>query len=166
VLENSGKARIYGGELELTALLGKLQLDAGVGYANPKYTSGADVGQPIINVSKASGSVTASYRIDTRAGTLNLSSTYSYRSSAVFYALSPGLPQSVLVYNTQPGFGLLDARAAFDLARIPLTISLYAQNVTDRKYIVSADNFAPPLAFAATSPGPPRSYGATVRYTF
>jgi iron complex outermembrane receptor protein len=166
VLENSGTAHIFGGEAAVTALLGQFTLDVNGGYANPQYISGALRGTPVINVSKFNGSVTGSYPIDFSLGTLNLSSTYSYRTRATFYTLSPGLPSSVLNVLSQNAFGLWDARVSFDMAHLPVTISAYAQNLLGTSYILASQSFSPPLGYAARSPGTPRTYGFTVRYSF
>jgi iron complex outermembrane receptor protein len=165
-LENSGSAEIWGGELEVTALLGDLTLDGQLGYTHPEYVSGQNVGQPVINVSKLNYAVGASYPIHTSAGTLTLTGGYAYRSKAVLYSLSPSIPAAALPALTQKGYGLFDARASFEMESMPVTISIYGQNLANKKYINSATNFDPPLSFAANWSGVPRTYGVELKYVY
>lgn len=167
ILINSGTAHIWGGELETTALIENLQLDASVGYTHPEYVDGVLKGTDLINISKLNYSVGASYPIDFSLGTLTLGTTYSYRSEAQFYTLSPGLPESVAKDQlTQKGYGLLDARASLVLASLPLEFALYGQNLANKEYAVSAQSFAPPLSYASSFAGVPRTYGMSMKYKF
>jgi iron complex outermembrane receptor protein len=167
VLENSGNADMWGGELEVSALLGKLELDGAIGYTDPKYLSGsASFGQPVINVSKTNESLTASYPSETSAGLLTLTGTYAYRSGATFYTVTSGLPAAANAAVTQKGFGLLSARAAFTLANLPITLAIYGENLTNEKYKDSASDFPAPLSYAVYWPGPPLTFGGSIKYSF
>ncbi|WP_242127323.1 TonB-dependent receptor [Sphingobium sp. Sx8-8] len=165
-LTNSGEAHIWGGEAEVTALIGAFQLDLSAGYTHPQYVQGPNVGSPIVNAPKFNGSATGTYPITFRAGTLSLSATYSYRSRTVFFSLSPGLPSSVYADVSQKGYGLLDARVSFGFKRLPATIAIFASNLTNKHYYVAASNFGAPLLFADAFPGVPRLIGGSLRIDF
>jgi iron complex outermembrane receptor protein len=167
VLENSGNARIWGGELEAVALLGRLEIDGSVGITRPRYRRGSpSYGQPVVNVSKFNGSIGASYPIDMQSGKLVLTTTYAYRSTATFYTSATPLPPAAQDAISQKGFGLLSARASLALSGMPLTLAVFGQNLTDRKYRSAATNLPAPLGYAAYSPGAPRTFGGSIRYSF
>ncbi|WP_198162903.1 TonB-dependent receptor [Sphingobium sp. TCM1] len=166
ILTNSGKARIWGGEIEVSAILGLLHIDGALGYADPKYVDGPQKGQPIVNISKLNTSLNATLPIETDAGTLTLGGGWSYRSNMVMYSLSPGLPLSLYPTFSQAGFSLFDARLSFALANMPLTITLFGQNLANKRFIAAGTSFAPPLGFTSNSPGMPRTYGLSARYSF
>lgn len=167
VLRNSGKADIWGGEIEVTALLGKLQIDLAAGYTDPKYLAGSpNFGQPVVKVSKFNGSVSANYPIDLGGNTLTLNSLYAYRSKTSLSAIQPNeAPASILV-PIQKGFGLLSARASLDFADLPLTLAIYGQNLTDKKYKVAATTAGPPINRGIYFPGAPLTFGASATYRF
>lgn len=170
-LQNSGGARVYGGELELEALLGGLRLNGGAGVAVPKYILGPSEGMPFVKVSKVNASVGASYPIQMQSGVLTLNSDYTWRSKMFLYGLSAGgfSPTAADAINaavTQPAFGTLQARITFDLTSAPITFALYGQNLTNVDYKVSAEDFGPPLSWANFFVGPPRTFGGSVKYRF
>jgi iron complex outermembrane receptor protein len=167
VLQNSGKAEIWGGELEMTALVGPAQIDASAGYTHPKYVEGVSLGQPVINVSKWNWAVSGSLPFDLSMGTLTLGATYSYRSKAFYYPVSPGNSAAAAVAAlSQKGFGLIDARASFEFANTPVVVTVFGANLANKKYTTSATNFAPPLSFAVNWPGAPRTYGVSLKYSY
>jgi iron complex outermembrane receptor protein len=166
ITANSGEAHIYGGELQANAVLGNLRLDGTLGITRPKYVEGPGVGTEVINVSKTTWSVAASYLIKTDAGVLSLSPNYSWRSSEEYESVPPGVNPAVLNGLTQNGFGLVGARIAFDMSHIPLTLALYGVNLANKEYFASAAAFAPPLSFATGWVGPPRTFGLSARYSF
>jgi iron complex outermembrane receptor protein len=165
-LVNSGSAHIWGGELEATALIQNLTLEGSVGYTHPKYVSGANLGLPVINVSKLNYAIGGSYPVDFSAGTLTLNATYSYRSRATFYTLPAGLSPAANATLSQKGYGLVDARAAFELRSVPLTVAVYGQNLANKKYFNSASAFAPPLSYAVNFVGTPRTFGVSLEYKY
>jgi iron complex outermembrane receptor protein len=165
VVQNSGTAEIWGGELEVTALIQKLQVDATLGYAHPKYVAGPNLGTDLINVAKLSYSLGGSYPIETSAGVLTLGATYSYRSKVVFFTTS-ALASGAAAAVTQKGYGQVDARAAFAFSKLPITVAVFGQNLANKKYNVAASALPPPFNFAVTWPGAPRTYGVSLKYDF
>ncbi|WP_404477938.1 TonB-dependent receptor [Novosphingobium sp. BL-52-GroH] len=166
VLTNSGKARIWGGEIEVSAILGPLHIDGALGYSDPKYVEGPQKGQPTVNVSKLNTSLNATVPIETGAGTLTLGGGWSYRSKMVMYSLSPGLSPALYPTFSQDAFSLFDARVSFDFAKVPLVLALFGQNLANKRYIAAGTSFAPPLGFTSNSPGVPRTYGVSAKFTF
>ena len=178
-LENSGTADIWGGEIEATALIGKLELDAGLGYTDPKYVAGVRRGERVLNVSKYSASITATYPFEFEAGTLTVSGTYSYLSGQMMgvNAVSCGVPgnsAATCVPNSrsvvdaaisQPGYGLFNARIAFQAKDYPVTLALYAKNLANEKYRVQVGAFGG-LNYANAFPGPPMTVGGSIKLAF
>lgn len=180
VIINSGDARIYGGELNLAALLGdRLTVNAAVGYTNAKYTGGpfksgglAYPGGPTYlpdtpyNLSPEwTLALGVDYPIDVaKAGTLNLHADYSYRSEVYYSRLFAGFTD----FNNQlsePGYSLVNALASFELSSIPLTVSVYAKNVFDKEYAATIqEGFS--LGAVYQYAGEPRTYGMTIKYSF
>ncbi|WP_404478900.1 TonB-dependent receptor [Novosphingobium sp. BL-52-GroH] len=166
LLVNSGKAEIWGGELESSLTLGAFSLDGVAALVDARYVSGPLTGFPVSNVSKFNGSITGSYRLAARDTDLTLSTTYSYRSAAQLSPPSPARPAAWNDSLRQPGFGLWDARATLAVRDTPISFSLYALNLANTKYVVSTAQFAPPFGYTIRWPGAPRTYGGSVRLTF
>jgi iron complex outermembrane receptor protein len=74
-------------------------------------------------------------------------------------------PASILV-PIQKGFGLLSARASLDFADLPLTLAIYGQNLTDKKYKAAATTAGPPINRGIYFPGAPLTFGASATYRF
>ena len=165
VLRNVGKARIWGGEFTAMGKIQDLTLQAGLALVEPKFTAGPNLGQPFLNTSKTSASLSADYPIRFTAGVLHLNSDFSWRSTQYLWTLIYGNPgQNAAV--RQGGYGLLDARAAFDFATSPLTIALWGRNLTGREYLVGVADLASALGFTNDFAGIPRTYGATISWRF
>jgi iron complex outermembrane receptor protein len=167
ILTNSGRGEIYGGELEVSALVQKLRIDASLGLVQPEYKTGASAiaGQPFTNVSKTTASLAGSYPVELGFGTLTLSGAYAYRSKVVLFSIVPGnAAQNAAV--SQKGYGLLDAQAQLELANSPITLSVWGKNITDKEYRVGATDFANTLGFSVAFPGAPATYGGTVSVKF
>ncbi|OYX89019.1 MAG: hypothetical protein B7Y78_14880, partial [Caulobacter sp. 35-67-4] len=81
---NSGKAEIYGGEFEATALLGGLRLNASLGLIHPEFTDGPYKGSEVPTVAKTTFALSADYPIELSAGRLDLHVDYNYRSEVFF----------------------------------------------------------------------------------
>ncbi|MES2337899.1 MAG: TonB-dependent receptor [Pseudomonadota bacterium] len=148
VTTNAGRARINGAEAEVNATLvrdalsdgDKLTLAGTLGYLDAKYTRfidarGIDVAsrRKIQNTPDWTASGTLGYSGPVAGGTLNVSSTVSYRSASQQFELrTPMLDQ--------PGYTLWDANLTYDINR-NLTVGLHGRNLTDKRYIVSGYNF-------------------------
>jgi iron complex outermembrane recepter protein len=75
---------------------------------------------------------------------------------------------SDLVEDPSDAFGaysVTDARATFEFSKLPLTVSFFGRNLTNREYFLSRSDIAA-FGFVYEHVGNPRTYGAEVRYTF
>ncbi len=166
VIRNVGNGRIYGGELDTTALLGKLLLTGSLGLLNPKYTTGPNVGQPFINTSKVSWSAGAEYPVQLPIGLVTTNIDYSWRSKLTFFSSSIAESAAQIAADTQSAYGLLDARIALRVAKVPMTISVYGRNLTNKQYYVQVTDYGAGLGADVYIPGLPRLYGASLQYDF
>ncbi len=66
----------------------------------------------------------------------------------------------------EPAYGTLDARISFAGADRHWEIAVYARNVTDKAYRVAGAPFAGTNGAVNEIYGPPRTFGATVRFSF
>jgi iron complex outermembrane receptor protein len=167
VIRNVGVGRVYGGELNATLLaVGDLLLNANLGLLDPKYTQGPNVGLPFINTSRTSWSAGAEYPWRLPVGALRFNLDYSRRSTLYFFEPIPGNAAQTAAVSQRP-YGLLDAKVAMQLTRMPLTISVFGRNLTNTQYKVQATDFvASGLGADVYIPGLPRLYGISLRYDF
>jgi iron complex outermembrane receptor protein len=166
ITTNAGDGRIYGGEMEATALIQKLRVNLSVGLVQPKYTQGPLVGTPFLNVSKMTTALALSYPIDTPVGQFDLNSDYAWRSALSFF---PPIPNNAAASEalTQNGYGLLGARIVYHVAQSPFEVSLWGKNLTGKQYKVRTIDFVSPgLGNVIYLPGDPLTFGASVDYKF
>jgi iron complex outermembrane recepter protein len=173
ITANVGSARLYGGELEITALIEKLQLHGGLGYVDPKYTKGplAATNTPFIQVSKVTWSAGAEYPFSLPTGTVRLNLDYVWQSTQHFFApttvSTAAVNAAATAATTQVGYGLLNARISYDLRALPLTVALWGRNLANKRYIVrAADYVTAGLGIIPQYPGDPRTYGVSLSYRF
>ena len=154
-------------------MIDKLQLRANLGYVDPKYTKGplAKTDTPFIQVSKITWSVGAEYPLTLASGTLRFNTDYAWQSTEHFFApttvSTPTVNAAATAATTQQGYGLLSARASFDLHNVPLTVALWGRHLTNNQYIVrAADYVTAGLGIVPQYPGDPRTYGVSLSYRF
>jgi iron complex outermembrane receptor protein len=164
--ENVGAGRMYGGELEATAIVaGRLTLNAGLGLLNSRYTAGPYTGTRFLNAPAATFNVGAAYPMDFSVGRLTLSADYGYKSDQWYVA--PNSNPQVNPSLQQPGYGLLNGQAKFNLNSSGLWFSLWGKNITQKQYSTRAlDLTATAIGAVIYLPGPPRTYGASIGYDF
>ncbi len=169
---NSGKAEIYGGEFEATALVGRLRLNAALGLIHPEFTDGPYKGSAVPTVAKTTVALSADYPVDLSAGRLDLHVDYNHRSEVYFLNTvtitgAGPVPLTDFQRNSvrQDGYGLLNAQASFTLARTPVTVALYGKNLTNEYFGARSGSFAA-SNFNTVVIGAPRTYGASVSYAF
>jgi len=153
VINNPGKAKVDGFEVESTARpIDALTLRGSVSYVKTKFPNPNRVQ---FYTPEWQYSLGATY--DVALGdknSLRLNADYSHVSS--FY-MSPNRADRKL-----PGYGTLSLRASYLIGE-HLDLSLYATNVTDKKYYAAgiiSGNLAPATV------GEPRMYGAELTYRF
>jgi iron complex outermembrane receptor protein len=148
ITTNAGKAQIRGVEFEgnlvaRDAFTGgdRLGLAWAVGYLDAKYTQfidarGIDVAarRKFQNTPDWSISETLSYNVPVAGGSLNASTTLSYKGdSQQFELATPGLDQ--------PRFMLLDASLVWASEGDRWTIGVHGRNLLNKRYIVAGYNF-------------------------
>jgi len=153
VINNPGKAKVDGFELESTARpIDGLTLRGSVSYVKTEFP---DPNRVQFFTPKWQYSLGATY--DVALGdenSLRLNADYSHVSS---FFMSPNRASRML-----PGYGTLSLRASYLIGE-HLDLSLYGTNVTDKKYYsagIISGNLAPATI------GEPRIYGAEVTYRF
>ena len=166
VTQNVGKARFQGGEIEVAALIQSLTLNMSAGFIDPKFTQGPDVGLPVTNLSKTTIAVGAHYPLETGTGKFTFNVAYDWRSKEYFFEPIPGnAAQSSNI--AQSDYGLLNAKIDFDLKSLPLTVSLWGNNLNAVEYKTRVTGLvAGGLPFDPYIAGNPRTFGATIKYKF
>lgn len=161
-LTNGGRGIVRGAELEVEALpIERLHLQAGLGLLHTQFTdyeSGSDdyTGNRFVRAPSVSVTLGAEYRYPLSiGGTLIPQTDWSYRSRQFYFAnnqTDPALQEGA--------YTLGNASLAWESHDEKLRISLYSQNVTDRKYV----NHSLPTANGGNAIfyGDPRTFGLSV----
>jgi len=141
---NAAKGRVWGGELELTALpVPELLLQAGAGYLNTKYTrfgaafdpaQGIDLNDRFVNSPKWSLSASAAYTIDLgNLGDVTLRIDWSYRAKVYNDAAnSEAIAQKWL--------NLINAGVTFVTTDEAWQLAFNVRNLTDKTYLVTGND--------------------------
>jgi iron complex outermembrane receptor protein len=160
--QNGGEARIDGGELEVTALLGSLRLAAALGITDAKYTrldplvDGVTLDSNFLQTPDTTFFIAADRPIGVRFGEINLHADYSWREDIPFAYDRQSLAR-------QDAYGLFNAMITARFDRRNLELTLWARNLADQRYIVRAVDIG---TLVTAIPGDPRTFGASLRYRF
>ena len=166
LVTNAARARIRGGELEVTAIpVEGLTLSGSVGVNDAKYLDFTDVtgdrsGEPF-QFPKYSYRLGATYAAPLDIGNLRLSVDWTWRSKTQLVGSA--------IYRdslNQPAYGLLGARAALTIDSIGSEVAVFATNLTNRRYAVSAVQFDNSLGFNTLYAGEPRVIGLQLTTRF
>jgi iron complex outermembrane receptor protein len=167
---NASDAKIYGFEAELTLLpIKELQLTAYYSYTRAIYgknvvndntnVGGTQFDNVPMNKAGASGRYTINLGT---AGAVVLGVDGVYQSAAN----SPDrlAPPPI---NRIPTYTLLNVHLDWnDILSLPVDLSLFGTNMTDRHYITGGYPIYDSLGFSSAIWGEPRMYGASLRYRF
>jgi iron complex outermembrane receptor protein len=174
ILQNAATARIYGFEAEGSiAVTDAFNVRAGFAYTDAKYVdftsavmlvpkpTGGNVqvngdasGNQLIRSPKVTANVAANYVIPVGTGAVTVNGTASY-TSRFFWNASNRL--------SQPGYVLVNSSIAWRIGGTPMTVTLWARNLTNKLYgIFSVDT----TAADAIAYGRPRSVGGTLGFDF
>ena len=164
VVANAAKGRIYGFELESTAVLfDGFELSAALGLTDAKYKKFVDAtgdrsDEEFQLVPKWTGSVAAQYTHDLAAGRLFTRADYSYKDRIAYGK------NLVPPYTEAKSFGLVNARVGFSPGAGKLDIAAYGRNLTDVRYkdAVLDSSFGSITGSYST----PRQYGVELSYRF
>jgi iron complex outermembrane receptor protein len=165
---NAAESRIRGAELELQARpVSAFELQAGVGYTRNQYLSldpgvvaiGIGYGNQLPMTPEWTASLGAQYTWAVPGGRFSVRSDYSYRSEVFFEATNTP-------YNRQGGYGLVNARATYELDDGQWSVAAYGLNLANKFYFTNGQDVTGQLGVAFASVSPPREWGAEVRYHF
>ena len=171
---NAATARDDGVDATLeVALTPQLQLSANATYADFRYSSyknasfvrftgtlagssfvGDATGNEVIFAEPVSGNLGARYHIDTSVGEITANTNVGFHSNTYFDA------QNAL---RRAPFQLLSATVGWRTPDRVWGVDVWGQNLLSAKYATTV-NYAGPAG--DYSPGPPLSFGATLRYHF
>ena len=148
IVTNAAKARFQGFEAEVTGRLGEnlfsaddaLTVRGSLGYIDAEFRRYiANIGgvptdvapfRKVQNTPKWTASATAAYRTAVGEGSLDLSSTVSYRSRTTQFEI----PNPFI---DQKGYALFDANLVYNAPDDRWSIGLHAKNLTDKQYKTS-----------------------------
>ncbi|HEY3696134.1 TonB-dependent receptor [Phenylobacterium sp.] len=192
---NSGnaKATYKGFELEAQAVpIDNLTLSGSVGYTSPKYqriffpspvataTPGVFTNGSLANygdiaqfqyVPKWTANFILNYSLPaTDYGKWGMQVSYAYKGRRHFYTVNiPNVSAYGPLLDSKP-YGLLGARLS--LSGIPLghasraELSVYGENLTDERYVVSSVDFGPTVGIGASLYGERRTFGVEAKVSF
>lgn len=167
---NAGESEQKGIELEAVARpIAGLQVTAAYGFTDAGYTrlagpfsTGGDVNvdiqRELPQTPKHTFNTGVTYRTAINVpGTFILHGDYSYRSKT-YYDVSNSEEIA------QAGYGLVNARVAWESPDSSLEIALWGRNLTEQEY--RTDGIAIPSLFASAYYGDPRTFGIELTKTF
>jgi iron complex outermembrane recepter protein len=156
-VRNAGKAEMYGVEAEMTALLAEgFRVNGSVGYLHNKFKE-VPVTLPItIQLQKApewTASFGAQYEVFYEGvGKFLLRGDMNYRSS--YFTDTNNTPEI-----KQGGYALVNARLAWTSENDMFEIAVFGTNLTDKRYIVTANSSLDSFGTAEGVVGRPREWG-------
>jgi iron complex outermembrane receptor protein len=160
---NAASATSKGAELELEAApTDGLKIRASVGYLDAAYDEFVDAGvdfsgRPTPYAPKWTGSVTASYDFDGGSGSFTPALQWSYTHDR--WAAFTQFPAEHL-----DSYSVLNANLTFQPNNTNWSLALWATNLLDEEYVISALTVPPLFSFASF--GAPRQYGVDVKFNF
>jgi iron complex outermembrane receptor protein len=172
VVQNAGRSRVYGLELEALARpLARLSLSGTLGLTHAEYLGFRELDintgtmvdvsdRDFKNTPALTGSLGAAYVIPFwRQSTLTLGGSFSYQSE-IQYATNNN------DRIKQNAYGLFNGRVAWENANGDLEIALWGRNLADRRYKLFGLELTQTLGFTTAYWAPERSFGleATVRW--
>ncbi|AYJ85289.1 hypothetical protein D3Y57_04530 (plasmid) [Sphingomonas paeninsulae] len=193
IVGNAGKARFYGGEAELTALLfDGFTLSANGAHVKPEYKSYLDPGtgfdrsrERFEQVAQWTFSVAGTYEKEFDLGRMTLNANYSWQgktpiaafnyyvdSTGIYHDATDGAVLSARdaiatkAASTLAAGGTLNARAAIGLMDNRLELAIFGRNVLNRRVNENALLFSAPLSIVSVQRNDPATYGVTVSYSF
>lgn len=174
-LGNAGKERVYGGELEVSALLfDGFQLSATGAVTKPKYLDYFDGvrdrrSDRIAFVPRYTATISGvySHAIGSAELTLRGDGIYSGKTDLSNYN-DPSDPNNagIIAATTAPRFFLINARAAVSLDNDRYEVAVFGRNLTDNRAIINGFVATPPVSYAVNQRREPRTFGVTGTFKF
>lgn len=165
IVQNAGDARTKGLEVESQfAVTDRLTLTANGALFEGHYTSvlpgiGVTLDSALKRAPKSSFALGGNYAVPLGEGKITLSSNYVWQADQRS-ATKDG------EFVTIKAYGLLNARLAYTAPQDRYSIALFANNLTNKYYLISGTEFGKGGGIAATEldVGRPREFGVTVRF--
>lgn len=173
---NAARASIAGVDLDMAINIGsRTKMGFSAAYIDTRYTrvDAPDILRPLLGsnpitnrfsyTARLSGSawITHIIPLAKHLGQVELSGDYS-RNSDIRFAERPYDP-----FATQPGYGLFGASISWRrVGGKALDISLWGRNLTNQYYASGGGTLNPLYTTATLIPGPPRTFGLRLRYSF
>lgn len=166
IVQNAGKARIQGFELESIAVPADgWNIDFSAGYLDAAYiqldptVSGIALNSTLPKTPRWTLSFGSDYTFGIPWGALTLRADYSFRSRVDNTATD----DAILVQN---GFGLLSANATFQPKGADWNLVLFGTNLTNKRYIANGLSGIDSVGTADVTYGRPREYGVRFNVNF
>jgi len=168
---NAGRATAHGLEVEATFIPTPTALvGATYAYGHARLRSGAVAGNRFRLAPDHQASIHADIVWPLLDGELAFRPVYSWRSKFFFSddndrpELSRALAPDMIQDEWQNGYGLLDLRLAFRPSSSAWTVTAFAKNALDERYIQEAGFIGEALGYSASAPGPRRLIGLAVEW--
>ena len=178
-IQNAAAARIDGLEAELTVRpTSNLTLNASGSYTHAKYlryvdpASGTDLsGHVFAAVPEWQGALSATYEHPVPVGLVSATLDLSYQSSVNYdpennQPPSAAFPQGTAQYSSQKGYALLNGHVDLNLTAYDAKISLWARNLTNKRYFAGGEDQSVGNGFVYMEIGQPRTYGVEITKHF
>jgi iron complex outermembrane recepter protein len=160
---NAATARIKGAEVEADVIVGEgLTLHASTAYTDARYLKYIDLSGDHTNdpfsVPKWTYSLRANYTRPTGVGDASVELDYVWKSAV---NVAPTTTPTFTKFETQPGYGLLNARLNLHLDAWNMDVAVFGQNLTNKYYFdqggtINGDGYD---LFSVYVGGPPRTFG-------
>lgn len=167
---NAAEGRIYGGEMELTALVTQdLTLQFSAGYLDTKYTAfaadfdpaqGIDKNSRFVNSPKWSLSGSLSYVVPVSSyGDITFRGDWSYRSKVYNDAANSE-------FIAQDALHLFNAGATFNTSDEKWQLALQVRNITNQTYVVTGNDEFNGFGYTEVIYARPREWSLSVKRLF
>ena len=165
LIQNAGKARIRGAEIELAAVpFEGLMLSAAYGHLDPKYLDvgtvrGLSLDSQFQRSPRHSFTVSGDYELPFPSATVELHADYGYRTKEQFQILP--------AVNDQQGFGLLSARITLRPRNRRWAVAVLGTNLTNEHYRTAGrGTLIRTAGFSYSSIGMPRQFAVEFTKNF
>ncbi|WP_371433278.1 TonB-dependent receptor [Novosphingobium sp.] len=195
-VSNAGKAKTYGFEFEGTVVPWQgMEIGTSAAYLHAEYVKGSRFenqlvggqtikvdrsGEPITQAPKWTASISGTQTLDVGPGELKLHADYSYISSRYFDYFTQGIADptnaaqvaaanNVKIANEASrirGYGLINLQATYTFKDPAIEISVWGKNVGNKANFTNVFNGYTGLGATVQFQGAPRTYGATVKFSF
>ena len=187
---NAGNARTHGFEFEGTVLPWHgMEIGASAAYLHAAYQKGSRFenqlvggvlvqvdrsGEPITQAPKWTWNLSATQTLNFDNGNLKLHGDYSYIADRYFDYFTTGDPtpaaQAAVAAANQAslvkGYGLLNLQATYTFNNPAIEVAVWGKNVANKANFTNVFNSYTGLGATVQYQGAPRTWGASVKYSF